>query len=229
MFIFNDIDDCDPNPCQNDGTCTDEVNDYTCTCADGFSGENCGTDIDDCDPNPCQNDGTCTDEVNDYTCKCADGYSGGNCKTDINDCDPNPCQNGGTCSDGVNDYTCNCPSDFTGENCEIDLGPPTCTRDNSCDLSAAACSSTSIDCYIDEEDKVIPNTWSDVYELLDKNVATPAECRAICLSYTGPRCVAYSHNPASKKCFLHSFTPSEGLVTKQKGAMTLFVLRCREC
>ena len=25
-----DIDDCTPDPCQNGGTCTDGVNDYTC-------------------------------------------------------------------------------------------------------------------------------------------------------------------------------------------------------
>ena len=32
---------CDPNPCQNNGVCTADDDDYTCTCAAGFSGDNC--------------------------------------------------------------------------------------------------------------------------------------------------------------------------------------------
>ena len=38
-----DIDDCDPNPCVNGGTCTDRVNGYSCKCAPGYTGPNCGT------------------------------------------------------------------------------------------------------------------------------------------------------------------------------------------
>ena len=32
------IDDCSPNPCKNEGTCTDMVNDFSCDCADGYTG-----------------------------------------------------------------------------------------------------------------------------------------------------------------------------------------------
>ena len=38
---FSDIDDCDPNPCMNGGVCTDGIDAYTCTCAAGYTGENC--------------------------------------------------------------------------------------------------------------------------------------------------------------------------------------------
>ena len=38
-----DVNDCSPNPCQNGGTCTDGVNSYTCSCAAGFTGDNCRT------------------------------------------------------------------------------------------------------------------------------------------------------------------------------------------
>ena len=42
MFVL-DIDNCDPNPCQNGGACTDGVNTHTCTCVAGFEGDNCET------------------------------------------------------------------------------------------------------------------------------------------------------------------------------------------
>ncbi|XP_038052310.1 neurogenic locus notch homolog protein 2-like [Patiria miniata] len=36
-----DEDNCDPNPCMNGGSCTDGVNSYICTCAEGFTGNDC--------------------------------------------------------------------------------------------------------------------------------------------------------------------------------------------
>ena len=40
-WFFSDTDKCYPNPCVNNGTCIDEVNNYTCACAAGFEGRNC--------------------------------------------------------------------------------------------------------------------------------------------------------------------------------------------
>ena len=39
--FLSDTDDCDPYPCLNNGTCIDDVNNYTCTCPPGFEGRNC--------------------------------------------------------------------------------------------------------------------------------------------------------------------------------------------
>ena len=33
--------DCADLPCQNGGNCSDALNDYSCSCADGYSGKNC--------------------------------------------------------------------------------------------------------------------------------------------------------------------------------------------
>ena len=38
-----DIGECTSVPCQNNGTCADEINRFTCTCANGFSGNMCET------------------------------------------------------------------------------------------------------------------------------------------------------------------------------------------
>jgi len=38
-----DIDECAASPCQNKGTCTDQVNGYTCECVAGFIGDDCET------------------------------------------------------------------------------------------------------------------------------------------------------------------------------------------
>jgi len=42
----DNIDECaaSESPCQNQGTCTDQVNGYTCECVAGFIGDDCETD-----------------------------------------------------------------------------------------------------------------------------------------------------------------------------------------
>ena len=39
----SDINECSIAPCQNAGTCVDGVNEYTCACADGYTGLQCET------------------------------------------------------------------------------------------------------------------------------------------------------------------------------------------
>ena len=41
--FFPDINECDSSPCQNGGTCTDNVNGYTCDCVAGYTGTECQT------------------------------------------------------------------------------------------------------------------------------------------------------------------------------------------
>ena len=35
------VNDCDPNPCENGGTCQDEINSFTCLCATNSIGRTC--------------------------------------------------------------------------------------------------------------------------------------------------------------------------------------------
>ena len=37
----NNIDDCIAHACQNNASCQDEVNDYSCSCEYGFTGQMC--------------------------------------------------------------------------------------------------------------------------------------------------------------------------------------------
>ena len=41
-MIVADADECVSSPCANGGTCTDEVNGFTCTCVPGYDGLICG-------------------------------------------------------------------------------------------------------------------------------------------------------------------------------------------
>ena len=40
-LFFKDIDDCVSTPCENNGTCTDLVADFQCSCVEGLTGKNC--------------------------------------------------------------------------------------------------------------------------------------------------------------------------------------------
>ncbi|KAI8493268.1 hypothetical protein Bbelb_292720 [Branchiostoma belcheri] len=75
-----DIDECLSSPCAH-GTCIDGVASYTCSCENGWTGNNCNQDIDECASNPCQLGGTCLDHVNGYSCVCPKETTGKDCET----------------------------------------------------------------------------------------------------------------------------------------------------
>uniref|UniRef100_A0A1I8G0V6 Delta-like protein n=1 Tax=Macrostomum lignano TaxID=282301 RepID=A0A1I8G0V6_9PLAT len=126
-----------PSKCQNGGTCSSKDSSpwYSCSCAPGFTGQNCETNIDDCQPNPCKNGATCIDGINSYSCKCYDGFDSTDCSNEIIDCTPNRCHNHGICLERSNKdlyekpslpppfngtfnyslaagFVCQCPKDF---------------------------------------------------------------------------------------------------------------------
>ena len=45
VYHNSDIDDCVGVTCQHNGTCKDDVNSYTCNCAEDFEGLFCETGI----------------------------------------------------------------------------------------------------------------------------------------------------------------------------------------
>ena len=42
-LLLSDIAECQSDPCQNGGTCTDQVNSYSCACVAGYTGDDCET------------------------------------------------------------------------------------------------------------------------------------------------------------------------------------------
>nr|XP_040137679.1 coagulation factor X isoform X2 [Ictidomys tridecemlineatus] len=73
---YKDGDQCDSNPCQNQGKCKDGLGEYSCSCLDGFEGKNCelfarklcSLDNGDCDQ-------FCQEMQNSVVCSCASGYT----------------------------------------------------------------------------------------------------------------------------------------------------------
>jgi len=118
------IDECASHPCKNNGTCTDQVNGFNCSCAPGFNGTQCEIDLDDCGSHPCKNNGTCTDRVNGFNCSCVPGFNGTQCETDIDECAAhvNPCDvvRNSECKNTEGSYHCQCKDGFVknGPNCK---------------------------------------------------------------------------------------------------------------
>ncbi|XP_067894247.1 protein delta homolog 1 [Heterodontus francisci] len=80
-FCQISINNCNPNPCANNGTCTDLVSDFSCFCLGGFTGKSCEYSVTSCLSHPCQNGGTCHDHPGGgFDCTCLPEYGGETCQ-----------------------------------------------------------------------------------------------------------------------------------------------------
>lgn len=109
------VDDCASNPCQHNGTCTDLVNAFLCTCTPEFVGSTCAEPYcsQDGAQSLCLNGGVC---YGAGLCDCPPRYIGSDCSVDR--CDVIGCRNGGNCTENG---TCSCPAGFVGIACEISV------------------------------------------------------------------------------------------------------------
>ncbi|XP_019638860.1 PREDICTED: uncharacterized protein LOC109480924 isoform X5 [Branchiostoma belcheri] len=130
--------DCVDTPCQNGGTCEQEVGGYRCHCADGWEGNTCQEFT--CQgrsagryPADCGKYYECVTGHPLYLRDCAPGNTAYSTVTDrcewsweVPGCEPHcdvPCQNGGTCTAP---NTCTCTSAFTGDTCQQAVSTFTC-------------------------------------------------------------------------------------------------------
>ncbi|XP_045150472.1 sushi, nidogen and EGF-like domain-containing protein 1 [Echinops telfairi] len=118
-----DVDECESQPCQNGGTCTQGANSFSCQCPASFRGPTCETAQSPCDAHACQNGGQCQVEGGAALCMCQARYTGPVCEADVDGCSSGPCLNGGSCVGLVGNYTCLCPELFEGPRCETEIHP----------------------------------------------------------------------------------------------------------
>uniref|UniRef100_A0A673H9K1 Delta-like protein n=1 Tax=Sinocyclocheilus rhinocerous TaxID=307959 RepID=A0A673H9K1_9TELE len=121
-YCHENINDCASSPCQNGGTCIDDIDSFRCVCPDGFDGQLCelGKNISSTCltyGEPCLNGGMCIDLLNDFYCRCTDNWKGKTCNSRDSQCDSSTCTNGGTCYDHGDSFQCACPSGWGGSTC----------------------------------------------------------------------------------------------------------------
>lgn len=95
---------------------------YTCSCVNGWAGDDCSINEDDCENASCFYGSTCHDGVATFTCECAPGKTGLLCH--LNDaCVSNPCSHDADCDPNpiTGAEICTCPSGYTGPSCKIDI------------------------------------------------------------------------------------------------------------
>ncbi|XP_069017360.1 protocadherin Fat 4 isoform X2 [Embiotoca jacksoni] len=113
----DDIDECEVNPCENNGTCVNTAGSFYCQCQSDFSGSVCSADVDECLKVKCQNGGTCSPSQDGYHCHCVAGFEGEMCEELIDHCRSTPCIQG-TCINLLAGFSCNCPFGVSGVHCE---------------------------------------------------------------------------------------------------------------
>ena len=111
IFFILDINECEFFPCENNGTCIDLIDQFTCQCVAGYTGDHCESSnlciftqcaffrdfisnsvIDECASTPCQNNGTCIDGLDRHACLCLAGYTGVVCEScDLSSRNVMPC------------------------------------------------------------------------------------------------------------------------------------------
>ena len=116
---------CDSNAvtCSDQGTCTNDLDSYTCVCNAGYTGADCDVDIDECllMERVCSGHGNCSHGIASFTCSCYLGYTGQRCGTDTDECDGINCSGNGRCVDMVNMFLCDCEPGYTGADCETNI------------------------------------------------------------------------------------------------------------
>lgn len=140
MNCTDPFDICEPNPCQNGGTCSPTFGGhyYECSCPVNYDGEHCEYLVNPCGDGRCSAGETCVvnsapvykglynaSSVQTECLTCESGVSHDHCSSA-------PCGNNGRCTSTTFSYVCECNVGWTGANCSARdhcVGNP-CSSDN---------------------------------------------------------------------------------------------------
>ncbi|KAM9324486.1 L-selectin [Gastrophryne carolinensis] len=131
---------CTPMACSNHGECVETINNYTCSCYDGYYGTQCEHVVTCPEINDIRHGSVMCSHVNERfsyqsSCNfsCPNGYvlagsenlqctSSGDWDNQIPhckaSCTPMACSNHGECVETINNYTCSCYDGYYGTQCE---------------------------------------------------------------------------------------------------------------
>lgn len=87
--VINENNPCKDNPCENDGTCIANGQNYTCRCIDNYLPPTCRVKHPCSNPNICKNGGVCSikpNTTNDHICTCPEEFVGLGCQRTIDQC-----------------------------------------------------------------------------------------------------------------------------------------------
>ncbi|XP_017164565.1 protein eyes shut homolog isoform X2 [Poecilia reticulata] len=193
-----EINECDSNPCQHNGNCSDLLGDYICQCPTGFQGKNCEIDIDACSlpDTVCHSRTQCLDLPYglEYTCRIP-------CPTNLQ-----PCAHGGRCVlNNASSYMCICAHGWSGQNCRINV--------NDCVQHWCQNGATCVD-EIDGYSCLCPSGYTGVYCEQDIDYCVDSRCseHGVCLDqrynftcrcmlgYEGPLCDVEANECNSFPC-----------------------------
>ncbi|KAI1728210.1 teneurin-4 [Ditylenchus destructor] len=99
----------DKDQCNGHGKCEGTTQHFTCSCNNGYSGNNCeiaDLNVIPCERSDCHDHGKCEGVKAKFSCKCDNGYVGNTCAD--TPCDNGACNGHGKCIGTSSNFNCSC-------------------------------------------------------------------------------------------------------------------------
>uniref|UniRef100_A0A665T9Q3 Fibulin 7 n=1 Tax=Echeneis naucrates TaxID=173247 RepID=A0A665T9Q3_ECHNA len=197
-----DINECASSPCLNGGTCVDEVNQFSCVCAKGWTGATCQSSLPtSATTGPFVRPSRCTIVQGTTHCTCEPGYTisgrDSNICTDIDECELFHNGQAGklclhACVNTPGGYRCSCPVGYNvtrdGRSCkdidECATRQNNCTKDQMCINTYGGFQCVRVDCpkipnatYV-KTSPMVPSLWRRNFRKMMNTLMKSVKLRA---------------------------------------------------